>query len=496
MLNTLTTFRALLRSSYLPKEIRIQQQWCRDCYIGAEVIKSSMPHLQGPTNAGVYLPAIIAENEEQLWRDQYLEESWFLPAFEEFIDDCIGLMNLNDSNLKVEAAKEDLEWLTEFTTDDREGLAGLKKKINLEQWLTGQFVIAVDTLTNRKGEQYFKAVGYASEAIVLTTKMNDRPVVVLSEYVPEFNVDTKQNDLKIFYRVFGLDEIQGELRYYTATFNEEEWKAVNLTRIPNKKYPKYKGQYLDRLPLVCINTNSLGFDTFTKVPAASLAQAVVQVYRRDGRLTFGQRYAANPTPVFKNVDFSGDVKRDGRQGTDYAKGPGFDADCPVVQQSQSQGVVYIGGSKAIVIKSSSPQIPADVGYLEPVCAGFDSMLESIRDIREYIAGWDIRRLLSTSGTNASAEAVSMRGQVGIADIQIVDEISANGISALLRIAAIWAGVSEEDAQKKIEYTVNKDYVRTEYQAPNAPKDSQIRQLNGEQQGQEQPSNNQQENQNG
>lgn len=464
-------------SMYLPVEIRDQQRICRDCYLGATIIKSkNLVDVYGRKNSSKYLPAINVEGEDENWKSQYLDEAWFVPAYEEFIDDCVGLMNFNSSDLKIGVAEEELYWLTRFTCKDKTGISGLKIRINTEQWIVGQYILALDVFIDIEGKPQFTVIEYKSEDLILHAEINGYEHIVLRETKQEFDPLKKVFKEVAYARIFGLETGSDKKpQYFTATISEKEWMQTDISNLdPSIKiYPEYKQRRLNRLPVVVINTTSLGVDEFTKVPAYALADSVVQLYRRDGRQTFGHRFAANPTPVFTNVKFPDLVKQE-RKGEDYCidKDPDMPSTSGLITMRPQ--TITIGGSKAIVMESSHPQFPATVDFLEPVCAGFASMEESIKRMLEYIKGWDIRALLSTTGTNASAEAVSMRGQVGIGDIQLVDEICGDGISMILRIAAMWTGVSEKDAFEKIEFDVNKDYVRTEYVNANSSRAAEMR----------------------
>ena len=483
----------IIETSILSPEIQLQQRTVRDTYNGSTVIKSdrlgawdSITDGLTRTNAEYYLPAIDKRQENVKWKEQYLKEAWFPSFVTDYIDLVVGLINFNGNKYVLDVAEQELKWLVEVTDDTHGGLEALKIRINTEQCLVGQYMLVLDLFTDLDGNTQFKVAEFTSESIILHTKIDGLDHIVCTEKHFEFDPSLKQNIEVLYYRVFGLEVRNGRPRYWTAVLDEANWESIDLLNIPetldeynvevNKRvFPTYHGKYLDRLPIVVINTSTLGIRRFTKVPTYELAETAIQYYRRDGRLTFGQRYAANPTAVAINAHFP-DAKSNGRRDGE-ALCEMADDDVPAnngkVYTSQ---VIALGADVIVCLNSDSPQFPADIKYLEPRCDGFDSMEKSINRLGRHAEQWDLGRLLSTTGTNASAEAVSMRGQVAIADVQLVDKTSCEGISELLRLAAIWTGVPEADAIANIEFIVNTDYVRTEFTNTNAPVEAQGRQL--------------------
>jgi len=454
-------------STYLPKEIRLQQQIVRDCYAGATVIKSS-------DRAEFYLPALSKKNENVKWKGQYLAEASFPPFVEEFIDDWVGMMNSENTKptLKLDVAQEELRWLVEVGDKARGGLDALKVKINTEQCLVGQYVLVLDTIIHPDNSTQFTVSGFTSESIVIFFEYNGYDHLVCEEIRLEFDPKLLQNKEVAYYRIFGLDVIG----YWTTVIEKEVWteNRLNLDTV-DKIYPEYHGRILDRLPIVVINTSTLGIDQFTKVPTFALADLAIQVYIREARLAFGQRHTANPMLVGINVSGPSNpsIVRDGQA---LCNNPEQAIEQSFYLNSITQQELELGSDRMALLNTVNPTTPAEVKYVEVRASGLASMDVTIKRMIEYASNWDLRRLLSTTGTNASASAVSMRGQVGIADVQLVDRISCAGMTELLRIAAIWTGVSEEDAIANIEVKANANYVNmSDYIASNSPKDSIVRQ---------------------
>jgi len=491
--------RGVVEDSILPEEIRIQQQIVRDCYAGDTFIKNDNiynPLFGGLSNAEYYLPA--TENELNKWKRHYMKEALFPEFVTTFVELVVGLINFNGNSLVLDVAENKLKWLVDITTEDRGGLEALKSRINLEQCLAGQYMVMLDLFYDSTGNPQFKVLEYTSESIILHAKINGLEHIVCKEKRPEYDPQLKKNVLVPYYRIFGLELQNGVPAYWTALVDLDAWDTLDISNIPiaadpenvkvnERAFPNYVGSTLDRLPIVIINTMTLGIKRFTKVPAYELAALTIHYYHRDGRLTFGQKYAANPTVVAINANWSDRASTVVRDGRFLCEGTGLSAIDPddltnakqeSLTQSIAQGsrVVELGGDRIIFLNNESPNVHTDIKYLEPHCSGFASMRERLNDLKQLAEGWDLGRLLSTTGTNASAEAVSMRGQVAIADIQLIDKVSCEGISELLRIAAMWTGVSEEEATTNIEFIVNTDYVRTEFTNTNAPTDAQGRQL--------------------
>lgn len=405
----------------------------QDCFDGEQALKTGGRITQ-------YLPPTEQQRRHPDRYAEYVSHAIYENNYKPAIMAAVGLMQARAPSIQLESkrgernivAPDEIRAMIENGNLYDDGFSGLKIRLNTGQMLHGRYGMLLDVYTDENGESpRFCVTEYPAPSILdggLFRRTPDaQPELkwaLLAEDARVFDRDAKTWKTVRGYRVVGLDE---EGFYYQASIAREQWKSFDLDRPshPELRYPTFRGQRFRLVPLTVVNTNRLGVTTWTEPPLLDLARLGIHSMRVHADLRSGQRHCANPTLVV-----TGEKRRS----------------------------LLLGAGNALFF----PNKDAGAEYLQPNGAGFDSMLDTISDLRAQQDRFSVLTVLDGAGANASGKAMEVRMGVGTADIAIIDKTSAKGLEEQLVWACWWAGMTREQTDAAIGYEVSTDYLNSEF----------------------------------
>ena len=411
-----------------------QWEYVDDCYKGVIAIKSR-------EKRETYLKKFPSEVNDTTKNSQYELRCWaadYDNIFKSAIMSMVGIMGKIPAKVEfgsVDQVVKDLDmWGNKF--DDR--LIGLKARLNHAQTLFGRYGLWLDVITDHKqqnpkfiikeytcyqivdGETYISP--FDGKERLRWVKLDE------SKYV--FNYQTKRREFRRRFRILALD---GQHRYYTAVLEGDGadglWEAFDIVN-PNTEniwYPIYRGTPLNFIPFTICNVDRLGIDEWQEPPFLDMAYSTINAYNADSLYKQAMVNHATPTLVALNATMP-----DG---------------------------MTLGG--VISVLSEEGGKGADVRMLETNAGGLAELGRSAKSIKEEAMRRTIFGMLESVGANTSGAAITLRTAAGTATVGSIDSAGARAIEEQLCFAAVWSGMTWDQAGESISYTVDTSYMASQ-----------------------------------
>ncbi len=416
----------------------------RDCYLGTTAVKNGV-------RSSLYLPISLREKRELEetggkqpsrydFRKRYaIYENIFKPV----IDDMVGLMQRNPAKVHFGIDGDDespyeVQELNIYGNHYKDGLKGLKGRLNFHQVLYGRYGllldIIVDSIRNRPrfviGE--YPAVCIINGELVRENPNTERKLkwVLLDESNNIFDRQYKKWTRDHRYRLLGLD-CHGD--YYQITFHgndaHSQWMDINMDQPGTDAiYPIFKGNRLSFIPMTICNINSLGIDHWQEPPFLDVAHIAVGIYQVDSLYKKALWNFASPTLSVANAD-------------------------------KPNQEFFLGDA---IWPHTNGDHPVTVSLLETSGAGLAEMRNAKEEMKNSLKYSSIRDLLDGAGANASNKAIALRAASGTASLVAMDQTGARALEEQLIFASQWAGATEEEAGQRISYLADTSYLESDY----------------------------------
>ena len=368
-----------------------KQGWerVRDC-IGGELVIKSFEEKYLPRPAGM-------QDEYEDAYDPYLERAHFPQICSYALQGALGVIITKLPEFNV---PKQIEYLLKEATKDGITIQQLFLDTIIEILTTGRCPILVDLV---KETNQFKFVRYNAEALInwkneaMGTKKS-LILGVLEEDIPD-NEDIFSHDTVEMQRVLYLDENgKYSMKLFGPEGEYEEWG----------KTPNYMGKTLEEIPLFVAGSINNNIE-IQPVPLLSVANASIQIYRKEADLANSEYLSCNPTLVMV--------------------GASNDDDLPNV----------VGSSVMIVL----PDAQARVFYTETDTAALTHVKDHIADLYEEAIRHGVAILDTRKGVE-SAEALRIRQATQSASIYSIYLSALNAIRAGLYTICDWAGLNKEE----------------------------------------------------
>ena len=412
---------------------KMAPQWVYvgDCYKGVIAIKS-------PEKMDTYLPMFPKEEELGSMSPQYKLRSWsadYDNIFKSAIMSMVGVMGKIPAKVDFGDACQEVKdidvWGTKY--DDR--LVGLKARLNHAQALYGRYGLLLDVLTDKNGQNpQFCIKEFPCYAILdgdtYKSSFDGKERlrwVKLDASKQVFNYETKQRELLRRYVILGLDENH---KYYRAVLEgddvKELWEGFNIFNPQGAVYPNFKGRYLNFIPFTVCNVDRLGIDEWQEPPFLDMAYSTVNAYNADSIYKQAMINHATPTLVTLNAKVPEDMS--------------------------------LGGVMSIV---GDEGVKADVRMMETNAGGLAELGRCAKAVKEEAMRRTIFGMLESVGANTSGTAITLRTAAGTATISEIDRAGARAIEEQLCYAAVWSGMTWEQAGENISYEVDTSYMASQ-----------------------------------
>lgn len=414
-----------------------------DCYLGTTAIKT------GP-NAQQYLPVSLREKRDieengtgnttrYDFRKKYaIYENIFRPV----IDDMVGLMQRKPARLRFgidsdEESPKEVRELDVFGNHYKDGLKGLKGRLNFYQVLYGRYGLLLDITVDRQSHlPRFVICEFPPSRIldgeISALRINSESMIewiLLDESGIEFNRQTKMRGQNIRLRLLALN---AQNEYYQRIFSGpaafQEWQAFDFSADDSQAiYPTFRGRRLHFIPMTICNVNRLGFEQWQEPPFLDVAHIAIGIYQVDSLYKKALWNFASPTLSISNAD-------------------------------KPNNEFYMGDA---IWPQTNGSHPVTVSLLETSGSGLAEMRSAKEEMKSSLKYSSIRELLDGAGANSSSKAIELRAASGTATIVAIDQTGARAIEEQLIFASIWAGADEETAGNRISYLADTSYLNTD-----------------------------------
>ena len=219
--------------------------------------------------------------------------------------------------------------------------------------------------------------------------------------------------------------------YYNATLEgkdvETQWENFDILNPSDFVYPIFKGHTLQFIPFTVCNVDRLGINAWQEPPFLDMAYSTINAYNADSLYKQAMVNHATPTLVVMNA--------------------------PVPNN------VVLGGVMNLFSDEGNNQ--ADVRMMETNAGGLAELGRCAKSIKEEAMRRTIFGMLESVGANTSGTAITLRTAAGTATISEIDRAGARAIEEQLCFAAVWSGMSWEEAGENIGYEVDTSYMASQ-----------------------------------
>ena len=408
-------------------------EYVDDCYKGVIAVKSK-------EKQEIYLKKFPVESRNEAKNPQYELRCWaadYDNIFKSAIMSMVGIMGKIPAKVEFGNADQAVKDLDMWGNEHDDRLVGLKARLNHAQTLFGRYGLWLDVITDHnKQNPKFIIKEYTCYQIVdgeiYTSPFDGKERlrwVKLDESKYVFNYKTKQREFRRRFRILGLDV---QHCYYTAVLEGEGadalWESFNLVDPDQTKvhYPIYKGKLLNFIPFTVCNVDRLGIDEWQVPPFLDMACSTINAYNADSLYKQAMVNHAQPTLVVLNA--------------------------------QMPDNMVLGGILSVV---GAENVKADVKMLETNAGGLAELGRSAKSTKDEAMRRTIFGMLESVGANTSGNAITLRTAAGTATIGTIDSAGARAIEEQLCFAAVWSGMTWDQAGENISYTVDTSYMASQ-----------------------------------
>lgn len=406
-----------------------KEKWlkCREVLEGEDLIKK---------RGDKYLPKSAYHKkggkQGELDYESFKNRAVWYKYFNDAVRTMLGVMSKNPPDKEIPPS---LQYIEKSATPYKDGLEGLKRRMTELILETGCAGLSCETNGDGNGTEdypdfYFnlwqpesiKDKAFKRDAV--TGETYARFVLLDETSDDEFDYVTKQRKRVEMWRLMALDK-NGE--YFTVRFPPELYCDIdfdqpvtaadaNNPRDGEAYYPTYKGQRFHRVPFTFVNSTDLSGGHYQDPPLYDIVGLVLALYR--GEADYRQTLHFMGSGFFKATKCDDSDKN----MKELALGPG--------------GLAKLYGETDINVVSTN-------GNAADQKAALDDLHEQCQ-----------RKILTllNVGANQSGLALEMIQGSKSALIEPVNQNIGKAIEQQLRYAAMWNGMSREDAFNKVKYS--------------------------------------------
>lgn len=377
----------------------------RDGFDGEKAVKDK-GKLYLPMRSGV--AAMDNGSERDRIHKGYIGRAEFPEIIAPTVQGLVGLITSKRTDIELPPG---LEYLREKATLDGLTLDGFHKRLLTEVFSTGRYGV----IPGIADDGAFYLAAYTAEAVPNWDTTNGAlAYAVLDESALARDPETNQWEKAGQYRECYLTETgQFASRIWTREGRDKEWMPGEEEVATIRKAEAYTD-----LPLVMIGATDLTPEP-DKAPLQGLVDLAFRAYRLDADYMLSLYMTAEPTPWVSGVDKS--------------EVPGS-----------------IGASNIWAFNDPS----AKAGFLEFTGAGIAKQQEAISDTLKRAVIFGARMFADDGNAAESGEAKRVRLESQHTTVKTVAKTVAEGLEAVLRKTAVWAG---EDPEKVV-VTPDLDFV--------------------------------------
>ena len=391
-----------------------------DTYRGERVVKERrLAYL--PATSGMHLDGLGAANTAGTREyEAYLARAHFPSVVNDAVQAAIGVMHHKPPVIDLPAA---LEPLRMRATLRNESLDLLVRRINEQQLVLGRLGLMLDLPAVETAEALPYLAMYPGDRITnwdegrrgLDVEFENLRLIVLDE-----SEDERQSDFSWYWRQKYRVLMLGDQIDYSADLTDESPPAVgpytvamyrqeaDSQRLETTVTPAIRGQTLDRIPFVFINSKDVVAEP-DDPPLIGLAQLALTIYRGEA---------------------------DYRQAL-FAQGQ----DTLVVIGVTDDEQFRVGANASIILPMGG-----DAKFIGVESEGLVEMRAALENDRSAATQQGGQLLDSVSRQRESGEALRVRVAARTATLNQIALAGAYGLEQILKIAAEWVGANPEEVK--------------------------------------------------
>lgn len=378
----------------------------RDCYMGEKQVKSKSETYLPPTG-GQTLDGMGIGQDGRAAYNAYKQRAVYHNFVHDAVESYLGLLHYKPTQVLL---PPEMEFLRDKASINGDNLDHLLRRIHAQQFITGRVGLLVDIDTSGSGNPYIAI--YDAEHITNWDEGSDNVgfnalnLVVLDEST------WVRRDFSWFeefrYRILSLgDLVINEEDLSTSSYSQAVViMGENGVMIDRSLYtPKYRGQTLNEIPFVFINTKDISASPDIP-PLLGLANLTLAIYRAEADYRHTLYMQGQDTLVVVGGS------QDQDQATRVGAGAKIDVD--------------MGGDAKFIGVSSS---------------GLAEMRQALQNDKEA-AVTKAGQLMNSNSKQESGDALKIRMAAQTASLNQVAVTAAYGLEQLLKKLARWMNVDE------------------------------------------------------
>ncbi len=403
------------------------RQQVDDCLQGQKVIHEKSQK---------YLPPNSWQKENPGAYELYKSRALFFNMCSYALKIYDGLLQMGEPDIVIPT---ELEYLKTFASVYNDGLHSIQQRLNVEQISHGLRCLLLET-SSLDQKRPFVIKEYSANKMILPYFINVdgesmAKFVVLNESSYEYDIKTKQYIPIYKLLVLGLDA-NGE--YYQARIKPSSWNNFNVDapnifpeewtnfdfENPSKQntvYPAYRGKRFNRIPFVWCGASSLSGTSYDIPPLYSMSNVELQLFRAYADYAFHLFMSSQETTYITGVDNSFNVNsvKTGAGAINALTG-----DNVSIQNISTNGVGFT----------------AQENHLNMLINDIDRQRMSIMSAKSH----------------QSANALQIVQDAQTAPLQIVNSVSGQAITQILRYASKWIGKTDQETAS-VHYIPSKEF---------------------------------------
>lgn len=376
------------------------KEWTRvrDCMKGEDVIKSKnetyLPRPEGMSGkyASAYAP--------------YKERAHFPLICPYALQGALGIIITKLPEFHVPSG---LKYILDEATKDGRTISQLFIDTTIEVFQTGRVPLTVDVIPEKNE---FRFVQYKAEDLTnwkntIYDTVKSVAIAVIKEQGKTDPYNIFSSDINEVYKVLHLEKFTDANGVQQNIFKVSVFGESNTDGFDREVIPMYMGKALDEIPLFMAGSINNSFN-IQPIPLIPVANASVQIYRKEADLANSEFLSCNPTLVVTGAMADGSLPN------------------------------VVGSSVMIVI----PNEMARVAYTKTDTAALTHVKEHIKDLYEEAIRHGVSILDARKGVEA-AEALRIRQVTQSATLYSIYLSVQNAILQGLKMMCKWAGLNPD-----------------------------------------------------
>ncbi len=426
-----------------------------DCVIkGEDAVKSK-------GDKYIYIPYSKRGQDKQsvLARAAYVGRGKLPGIAAETLEKMLGILCADEPEVTFSGKAAGLEFMREYATPYRDGLAGLRNRLVEQILRTGRHCMLIEPSDDSETGFYineFKAAKFLRAKVANEGKETYAKLVLLDTssidydysrwrdvYCPQITLlaitEPTSGSPAIYYQAkFGKSSVaidydenglavpadtSNYANVMTAVFSQlEQWRVddPDPAKCTDFAVPDKFGRTLDRIPFTCCNTSNLNFMRYCKPPLYDMCQKELHILNADCDHQQAVYMTTDPVAVFSGINDPQDI--------------------------------ILGADHHITLPEGG-----NFGYVSAGAQGLQMQAQNIAGMTDEARNIGVSLAGTEGAVNTSGVALEIVRNAQTAALRIINQTVAKAIEEQLRFAGKWIGLTAEETAENIKFTLHSDF---------------------------------------